>query len=223
MGLSIMSESGVAKQASAVPESYWQETETTRPLRFWRNLLDDALAYVPPPDRPPSRWGPYKVLVRIAVKSAGFRATLLYRLAHAACGHLRFPGRVMAGMLAWALRHGYGCTISHRARIYGGLVLPHPHGMVIGPGVIVGPRAWIFQNVTLGGAPQKNGMPWIGADARLSTGAVIVGPVRLGDNVFICANTLISADVASRTMVRPAEVVVSKLPERFLVGGGLAG
>ena len=46
------------------------------------------------------------------------------------------------------------------------MILPHPQGIVIGAGVVVGPRAWIFQNVTIGGGPGKIGVPVIGADGR---------------------------------------------------------
>ena len=51
-------------------------------------------------------------------------------------------------------------------RLHGGLILPHPQGIVVGPGVVLGPRAWIFQNVTIGGRTGKVGTARVGADAR---------------------------------------------------------
>lgn len=200
-------------------QSSWQEPDPAAPLSCWRNLIDDALAHISPPNRPRALRQTNWAIVSVAFKSAGLRATMLYRMAHTAHGHLGIPGKVIAHVLSWILRHFYGCVISHRARIYGGLVLPHPQGLVIGPGVVVGPRAWIFQNVTLGGIPDKEGMPWVGADSRLFAGAVVVGPIRVGDNVFIAANTVVASDVPARTMVRPAEAVFSQLPDRFLIGG----
>ena len=106
-------------------------------------------------------------------------------------------------------RHWYGCALASTARLHGGLVLPHPHGIVVGGGAVVGPRAWIFQHVTIGGAPGRVGMPHIGADARLYAGAVVTGPVRVGDGVTIGANAVVHRDVPARTAVRPPEMRLS--------------
>ncbi len=83
----------------------------------------------------------------------------------------------------------------------------------------MGPRAWIFHNVTLGGAPDKVGMPYAGSDSRLFAGAVVVGPIRLGDGVFVGANTVVASDVPAGTMVRPAAAVFSPLPNRVVRTG----
>jgi serine acetyltransferase len=208
---------GAEPEIRILSHSNWQEPNQSAPLLCWPNLVDDALAHLPPQHRPRSFWYARLALMRALLRWTGVRVMLLHRLAHTARGHLGFPGRVIAAVLTWILRHFYACTISPRARLYGGLVLPHPFGIVIGPEVTVGPRAWIFQNVTLGGVPGKEGMPWVGADARLFTGAFLGGPIRIGDNVFIAANTVVSSDVPSRTMIRPAEAIWSELPDRYVV------
>ena len=84
----------------------------------------------------------------------------------------------------------------------------------------VGPRAWIFQNATIGGVPGRPGMPSVGSDARIYCGAVLVGPIRVGDNVMVGANAVVSRDVPDRTAVRAAAVELSPLPARFLVEDG---
>ncbi len=78
--------------------------------------------------------------------------------------------------------------------------MPHPQGIMIGSGVVVGPRAWIFQNVTMGGTYGKDGEPTIGADCRIYTGAVIGGPVHLGDEVVVSPNSLVQRSVPSRSI-----------------------
>jgi serine acetyltransferase len=191
----------------------WQLPDPTAPVPFWTNLYEDALAHVPPEMRPSSPWRRYCLLLWVAITSSGFHATSLYRLAHAARAKLGFIGKPFGFALYWFLRHAYTCTISPAARLHGGLILPHPQGLVIGADVVVGPRTWLYQNVTLGGAPGKVGMPFVGADARIFTGAVLSGPIRLGDNVVIAANAVVWRDVPSRTMVRPAEMVSRPLPD----------
>ena len=187
----------------------WQEPDDQSTVPFWSSAMADVLAHFPVESRPQTGFAKCRGWFRIAATSPGFRATALYRLAHCARGYLGFLGKVVALFITWFVRHWYGSTLSPSARIYGGLILPHPQSIVIGPGVLLGPRTWIFQNVTLGGAPGKTGMPRVGADARIWTGAVISGPVQIGDGVTICANCVVSRDVSSGSIVRPAPIVVS--------------
>jgi serine O-acetyltransferase len=140
--------------------------------------------------------------------------TLLYRAANAARARLGPPGRLIAAAIFWATRHGYGCSIAATSRLHGGLILPHPQGIVVGANVEVGPRAWIFQNVTIGGTPGRAGAPRAGADARFYAGAVVAGPVRLGDDVVVGANAVVTRDVPSGRVVRPAPVEASPAPRR---------
>jgi len=192
----------------------WGEPDPARPLPFWDNLIADALAHYAIDQRPNTRWRRCFAVLRIAVRSSGFHASAMYRLSHYV-HEWGGVGKLIALVLFWCIRHWCGCVISPCARLYGGLVLPHPQGIVIGPGVVVGPRSWIFQNVTLGGAPAKTGMPRVGAAVQICTGAVVVGPARVGDNVVIGANCVISRDVPAHKMVRAAPAITSELPPEF--------
>ena len=187
-------------------------------MNFLALVRADVVAHVPPAERnmPAARW--VRVIMKIAVRSSGFHVMLLHRLAHAALG---WPGggRAVGALIFWLIRHGYGCALAPSARLGGGIMLPHPQGIVIGGEVVVGARAFIFQNVTIGGSPGKSGQPRIGTDARIYAGAVISGPVTLGDNVMVGANAVVSQDVDSRMGVRAARVDVFALPEQFLAPG----
>ena len=165
-------------------------------------LRRDALAHVPDERRGCGRAASVAMLLSIVLRSSGFHVMISYRMAHALAYRAGPLGRALAGVLFWWNRHFYACSIASTARLHGGVILPHPQGIVIGPGVVVGPRAWIFQNVTIGGVPGKLGMPAIGADARIFCGAVVTGPVTLGDNVMIGANAVVHRDVPARTLVR---------------------
>jgi serine O-acetyltransferase len=182
----------------------WSDPAPDQPIPLLAALRDDLRAHIPV-DRLGGSWL-RRALLRlfIAVRSTGFHATLAYRLSHTLRGRLGLPGRLAAAILFWWMRHFYTCAIASTARLHGGLILPHPQGIVVGDGAVVGPRAWIFQNVTLGGAPDKTGLPQVGADARIFTGAVLTGAIVVGDNVVIGANTVVHRDVPSRSIVRPA-------------------
>lgn len=179
------------------------------PIRLLSSLLDDVRAHLPESGR--SGLGP-AVWLRIAATSPGFRLTATYRLGHSARGRLGFAGRGIASFLFGWGRHRYGCSIDPTARIEGGLILPHPLGIVVGPGARVGPRAWIFQNVTIGGSPGREGMPRIGGDARIFAGAVIAGPVEVGEGAVIGANAVVSRDIPPRSIARPSPILVLPLP-----------
>ena len=74
------------------------------------------------------------------------------------------------------------------------LDLPHGGlGVVIGPDVEIGEDAIIFHNVTIGHA--KPGRVIIGDRFCAGTGAIILGPVQIGNDVSIGANTTVTFDV----------------------------
>lgn len=200
--------------------SEWSDPDPARSLPFWNALRLDVLAHVPPEQRGRSRWAWAWTSLAVAARSSGLHVTALYRAGHAVRPRFGPAGRLAAGALFWWTRHAYSCSIAPTARLHGGLILPHPQGIVIGGGAVVGPRAWIYQNVTIGGAPGKAGLPRVGADARIYAGAVLTGPITLGDNVLIGANAVVHRDVPSRTAVRSAAVESGPLPD-FAVSEGL--
>jgi serine O-acetyltransferase len=86
-----------------------------------------------------------------------------------------------------------GADIPLNVRIAGGLLLPHPNGVVIHPQASIGPNCLIFQQVTIGGG--KGGFPQIGGHVDIGAGAKILGAVRIGDHARIGANAVVLEDV----------------------------
>lgn len=110
------------------------------------------------------------------------------------------------------LRHRFwsvvtGAEIPLNCQIAGGLLLPHPNGVVIHPDVVIGPNCLIFQQVTLGHAGR--GVPRVGAHVDIGAGAKVIGPVSLGDFARIGANAVVTSDVPQgRTAVGvPARLI----------------
>ena len=101
---------------------------------------------------------------------------------------------------AWAtLRHRFwsvvtGADIPLNSQLGGGLVLPHPNGVVIHPQAQVGSNCLIFQQVTLG-TVETGGMPVVGSHVDIGAGAKLLGPVVVGDHSVIGANAVVLVDV----------------------------
>lgn len=111
-------------------------------------------------------------------------------------------------------RHFYwsamtGADIPLNCRIAGGLLLPHPNGIVIHSNARIGPNCLIFQQVTIGASTK--GVPAIGGHVDIGAGAKIIGPVVIGDHVRIGANAVVHFDV-------PAGSVVAAPAARILPG-----
>ena len=97
-----------------------------------------------------------------------------------------------------ALRHRFwsvvsGADIPLGCRIGGGLLLPHPNGVVIHGNVVIGPNCLIFQQVTLGATGR--GVPTLGGHVDVGAGAKVLGKIRVGDHARIGANAVVLRDV----------------------------
>jgi serine O-acetyltransferase len=127
----------------------------------------------------------------------------------------RHSGRGPIATIArkWAVaRHRFwsvvtGADIPINSRIGGGLLLPHPSGIVIHPDCEIGVNCLIFQHVTLGHRP--GGVPRIGGHVDIGAGAILLGKISVGDHARIGANALVVEDV-------PPEGTVVAIPARLL-------
>ena len=101
-----------------------------------------------------------------------------------------------------------GADIPIDCQIGGGLLLPHPNGVVIHSGARIGPNCLIFQQVTIG---TRAGTipPVIGGHVDIGAGAKILGSVNIGDHVCIGANAVVLTDIpAGKTAVGVPAVIV---------------
>ncbi|MBC7379036.1 MAG: serine acetyltransferase, partial [Burkholderiaceae bacterium] len=88
-----------------------------------------------------------------------------------------------------------GADIPLGCRIGGGLLLPHPNGVVIHPDAVIGPNCLILQQVTLG--VTDGGAPQLGGHVDVGAGAKVLGRVAIGDHARIGANAVVLIDVAA--------------------------
>ena len=133
---------------------------------------------------------------------------------------LRAYERLRGSTLPWhavlrglaVLRHRFwsvvtGADIPLGCKIGGGLLLPHPNGIVIHPAAQIGPNCLIFQQVTIGS--EGSGVPNIGGHVDIGAGAKLLGAIRIHDHALIGANAVVLCDVpAGRTAVGiPARIL----------------
>jgi serine O-acetyltransferase len=107
------------------------------------------------------------------------------------------PLRIVIKKFA-VLRHRFwsivtGADIPLNCQIGGGLLLPHPNGVVIHPGSTIGPNCLIFQQVTLG--DRNGGVPQLGGHVDIGVGAKIIGQITLSNHSAVGANAVVLLDV----------------------------
>jgi len=87
-----------------------------------------------------------------------------------------------------------GADIPLNCQIGGGLLIPHPNGIVIHPGAVIGVNCLIFQQVTVGSRSEA-GLPVIGGHVDIGAGAKVLGNIRIGDHAKIGANAVVTKSV----------------------------
>ena len=138
----------------------------------------------------------------------GVHAIIYHRIAHWLFRHnLRFLARcVSQWSRCWTgIEIHPGATIGHR------LVIDHGMGIVIGETAEIGDDCLIYHGVTLGGTGKDVGKrhPTIGNNVLIGTGAKVLGPIRVGDNSRIAANSVVLREIPedSTAVGIPARVV----------------
>lgn len=139
----------------------------------------------------------------------GFIAVTMHRVHHLLFKlHIPFVPRLLSEIARFIT----GLEIHPGAEIGPGFFVDHGMGVVIGETAIIGRNCSIFHNVTLGGTGKHTGKrhPTIGNNVFIGTGATLLGPLTVGDNVKIGANSfIVMCDVPSNTTVAgtPARII----------------
>ncbi len=146
----------------------------------------------------------YKILSR-----PQSRAIFMFRLSSS----LFYKGKIgwFFSMVFWQLNIMlHSCEIVPNAKIGTGLMIIHTSGIVIGHATI-GKNFAIYQNTTIGAkklgyeASRPEANPVIGDDVILYAGAVIAGPIKIGNRAHIGANTVTIVDVPENHIVIPVQ------------------
>lgn len=104
----------------------------------------------------------------------------------------------------------FECKIGKGSRFgYGGI------GVVIHKRAVLGKNCLIGTNITIGGKSPHFEVPIIGSDVYIATGAKILGPITIGDNVTIGANAVVVKDVPDNAVVAGVPAKVIKIKKVF--------
>jgi serine O-acetyltransferase len=131
---------------------------------------------------------------------AGVQALLAHRVAHA-LWDADVP--LVPRTIAYTSRAITGVEIHPAAKIGTDFFIDHGSGVVIGETAEIGDRVTLYQGVTLGGTGFARGKrhPTLDDDVTVGSGAKLLGPVTVGRNAKVGANTVVIEDVPPRTTV----------------------
>lgn len=130
----------------------------------------------------------------------GVHAILLHRVAHR-IDALGVP--LLPRLIAYFSRVITGVEIHPRARIGENIFIDHGAGVVIGETAEIGDGVTLYQGVTLGGTGFEPGKrhPTVADGVIVGSGAKLLGPITVGENAKIGANTVVIHDVPADSTV----------------------
>lgn len=131
---------------------------------------------------------------------------------------LKYISYPIAKIILKRLKYKLGISINPFTEIGSGFYIGHFGGIFIHGGSVIGKNCNISQDVTIG---QKNrgqfkGYPVIGDNVYIGPGAKIIGGIRIGNNVAIGANCVVTKDI-------PDDSVVVGIPGRVISKAGSVG
>ena len=139
-------------------------------------------------------------LMEVLTSYPGIKGVLIYRISHF-FWKLGMP--FVPRYLSEIGRQLTGIEIHPGAQIGNEFFIDHGAGVVIGETSIIGNNVTLFQGVVLGGVsmdPIKR-HPTLGDNIVVGTGAKLLGPITIGDNVRIGANSVVVMDVPPNSVV----------------------
>ena len=131
-----------------------------------------------------------KGYVDALINHTPFHAIVVYRFVH----WLHKSGvPVLPRFLSNIARVWSGVEIHPGSSIGMNFFIDHGFGVVIGETAEIGDNCVLFHNVTLGGTGKHRGKrhPTIGNNVLIGTGATLLGPIKVGNNVKIGAETFV--------------------------------
>ncbi len=149
-----------------------------------------------------------RTALEVALTYPGVHALWGYRIGHCLWRHGHF---LSARIISSAVRVLTAVDIHPAAEIGRRLFIDHAAGVVIGATAEVGDDVTMFHGVTLGGVTMSHGKrhPTIEDRVMIGTGATILGPVTVGHDSRVGAQSVVTKDV------KPYSVVVG-VPARAI-------
>ena len=154
---------------------------------LWRAICGDVMCVK---GRDPAA----RHLVEIVLTYPGLHAIIWHRLAHMLWqAHIRFPAR----FISWLARLLTNVDIHPGATIGRRFFIDHGAGVVIGETAEIGDDVTMYHGVTLGGTSWSPGKrhPTLKNGVLVGAGAKILGPIIVGENARVGANSVVIENV----------------------------
>ncbi len=194
---------------AASPERSVREVPETTPSRygnppgigFWALVKEDWVTHE-------RRW-----------TDPGFRALFVHRFGNWRMGirskALRAPFGVVYRWMFRRMVRSYTIELDYDVRVGRRVAFHHTMGIVVNGDTEIGDDCLIRAGVVLGivSPDQASGAPRLGQRVDVGVGAVLLGPITVGDDAVIGANAVVRCDV-------PAGALAVGVPARILPGRG---
>lgn len=150
-------------------------------------------------------------LLEVLTSYPGIKAILLHRIAHF-FWKIKMP--FVPRYISEISRDLSGIEIHPGAEIGSDFFIDHGGSVVIGETSVIGDNVTIYAGVVLGGTnlEKTKRHPSIGDNVVIGSGAKILGPINIGNNVRIGANSVVVEDVPPNCVVVgvPGKIVSKK-------------
>lgn len=151
------------------------------------------------------------------LSDSGFRYTYFMRkiMSHKAVSLAGLFFRIMKRLFTYR-----GYHISNEAVIGPGFSLYHRGTVYIGP-IKIGKNCTVSHNVVIGRSLKKGiiGRPTLGDNVWIGTGAVVVGPIDIGNDVLIAPNAFVNFDIPDHSLVigNPGKIIPKENPTKHYI------
>lgn len=160
------------------------------------------------------------VFIRHYVRTPGFRYSFYMRLCQYLATHplFRLGLRHAISLKLTRLDIRYGISIPYTTRIGPGLYIGHFGGIVVNPDAVLGRNCNLSHGVTIGQSNRgtRKGCPSIGDNVYIGPGAVLIGRIKIGNDVAVGANSVVTHDI-------PDHAVVAGVPGKVISLNGSTG
>jgi serine O-acetyltransferase len=165
----------------------------------------------------------FSVLVRHIVLGEAYKyifwmRTCRYSRDHPVLKYTIFP---FARLLLEHYKYKLGISLPFVTDIGSGFYIGHFGGIVVNAGSRIGKNCNLSHGVTLGQANRgrNKGYPIIGNNVYIGPGAKIIGAVKIGNNVAVGANCVVTRDVPDNAVVVgvPGQVISYNGAEDYVI------
>ena len=152
--------------------------------------------------------------VEVLLCYPGLHAIWMHRLTHQLW---RVGFRTWARILSHLVRFLTGVEIHPAARIGRRFFIDHGMGVVIGETAEIGDDVLMYQGVVLGGVSHEKVKrhPSVSNGVVIGAGAILLGPINIGEGAKIGAGSVVISDVPQEATVVgvPGRVIIEREPK----------